>query len=94
MAFERGQVVNNIKLCIRNWKWWGSGGVDCIAWIIIILSVLSKCDKEADLCTDHFEKSVKMSTYLVAFVVCDYKSIQSQTQKGIKVSVLYSTWSI
>jgi len=28
-----------------------------------------------------------MSTYLVAFVVCDYRSITNKTQKGVDVSI-------
>ncbi|XP_039283006.1 LOW QUALITY PROTEIN: glutamyl aminopeptidase [Nilaparvata lugens] len=39
------------------------------------------------LLRDDFQESVEMSTYLVAFVVCDYKHISSLTAKGISVSV-------
>lgn len=34
---------------------------------------------------DHFETSVKMSTYLVAFVVCDFGYVQNVTSRGKKV---------
>ncbi|XP_046689288.1 LOW QUALITY PROTEIN: endoplasmic reticulum aminopeptidase 2-like [Homalodisca vitripennis] len=39
------------------------------------------------LLRDDFQESVEMSTYLVAFVVCDYKHISGRTSRDVSVSV-------
>ena len=36
---------------------------------------------------DDFQESVEMSTYLVAFIICDYTHLSRQTQRGVSVSV-------
>lgn len=39
------------------------------------------------LLVDDFHETVEMSTYLVAFIICDYKYINNQTERGVSVSV-------
>lgn len=36
---------------------------------------------------DDFQESLEMSSYLVAFVICDYTHIHKQTERGVSVSV-------
>ncbi|XP_015585301.1 endoplasmic reticulum aminopeptidase 2 isoform X2 [Cephus cinctus] len=39
------------------------------------------------LLRDDFQESVEMSTYLVAFVVCDYERVSEMTRRNVSVSV-------
>ncbi|CAG9759897.1 unnamed protein product [Ceutorhynchus assimilis] len=39
------------------------------------------------LLRDDFQETVPMSTYLVAFIVCDYTNLRNQTDRGVSVSV-------
>lgn len=39
------------------------------------------------LLEDWFAASVKMSTYLVAFIICDFKSVTATTSSGVQVCI-------
>uniref|UniRef100_A0A7N8XX13 Aminopeptidase n=1 Tax=Mastacembelus armatus TaxID=205130 RepID=A0A7N8XX13_9TELE len=51
------------------------------------MPVVKTVEVSAGLLEDQFAPSVKMSTYLVAFVICDFKSVTATTSSGVQVSI-------
>ncbi|XP_019110411.2 endoplasmic reticulum aminopeptidase 2 isoform X2 [Larimichthys crocea] len=51
------------------------------------MPVVKTVEVNDGLLEDRFDTSVKMSTYLVAFVICDFKSVTATTSSGVQVSI-------
>ncbi|XP_038145940.1 endoplasmic reticulum aminopeptidase 2 isoform X2 [Cyprinodon tularosa] len=51
------------------------------------MPVIKTTPLSGKLFEDQFAPSVTMSTYLVAFIVCDFKSVSATTSSGVKVSI-------
>uniref|UniRef100_A0A8C4I597 Aminopeptidase n=1 Tax=Dicentrarchus labrax TaxID=13489 RepID=A0A8C4I597_DICLA len=51
------------------------------------MPVVKTVEVDDGLLEDQFDASVKMSTYLVAFVICDFKSVTATTSSGVQVSI-------
>lgn len=51
------------------------------------MPVVETVEINGGLLEDQFAESVKMSTYLVAFVICDFKSVTGTTSSGVQVSI-------
>ncbi|XP_053182011.1 endoplasmic reticulum aminopeptidase 2 [Scomber japonicus] len=54
------------------------------------MPIFKTVEVNTGLLEDRFATSVKMSTYLVAFIVCDFKSVTATTSSGVQVSI-YAT---
>ncbi|XP_037115815.1 endoplasmic reticulum aminopeptidase 2 [Syngnathus acus] len=51
------------------------------------MPIVESVEVDDGLLEDQYAASVKMSTYLVAFVVCDFKSVTATTSSGVQVSI-------
>lgn len=51
------------------------------------MPIINSINLADGLIEDQFDVSVKMSTYLVAFIVADFKCFTKETKSGIKISV-------
>ncbi|XP_077418444.1 endoplasmic reticulum aminopeptidase 2 [Vanacampus margaritifer] len=51
------------------------------------MPIVKSVEVQDGLLEDEYAASVKMSTYLVAFVICDFKSVTATTKSGVQVSI-------
>ncbi|XP_048382848.1 endoplasmic reticulum aminopeptidase 1b [Stegostoma tigrinum] len=51
------------------------------------MPIINSVELANGLIEDQFDVSVKMSTYLVAFIVADFKSVSKETKHGVNISV-------
>ncbi|XP_019722472.1 endoplasmic reticulum aminopeptidase 2 [Hippocampus comes] len=56
------------------------------------MPIVKSVEVDDGLLEDQYAASVKMSTYLVAFVICDFKSVTATTSSGVQVSVYADPW--
>ena len=50
-------------------------------------SMIIVSDRTDEFEVDIYNTSEKMSTYLIAFVVCDFEYTETVTRKGVKVNI-------
>lgn len=77
-CFDEPNFKANFSVCIRR----SSEHIS-----LSNMPVVRTVELNGGVLEDQFAPSVKMSTYLVAFVICDFKSVTASTSSGIKVSI-------
>ena len=60
------------------------------SYISISNMPIAKSETENNWKLDHFKKTPKMPTYLLAFVVCDFKNKTTKSKRGTEVSDIWS----
>uniref|UniRef100_A0A669DIF1 Aminopeptidase n=1 Tax=Oreochromis niloticus TaxID=8128 RepID=A0A669DIF1_ORENI len=56
------------------------------------MPVIKTVEVSGGLLEDQFAPSVQMSTYLVAFVICDFKSVTGTTSSGVSIYAAPEKW--